>query len=572
MSGKNRNRTRIGDFKNRKALLVQPTSGGTELPVKSAALETKTKTKRTNAKIRIIVKKLSLLNKISKVMNNNNEINVDTANLSDLDVLDQTMIEFELSGNEPSIQNDSEVPEIPEEETSEEEHGTELNQNNVQNAETNEEQPRYVFETVEGGRFIIQGTSDRRVKMITLDQGGNQSPQEDSGSENENEVIELTELAEARNGTAGADNNIRNNVPAMGTNNQEINLPAATDSNKEVTAAERDYQNIINKGKELTVLMNLMESAAKTAERNTDNNDINGNQNPTPEVSEIPDEENSEEEHDAEQEKANQQAWENLSAAQKKYLETLEAGRTRRKLILRCMRHPGEVRIDPLLTEVHDLSIERLDQLQQECLSDELVRECLSDNAVVKLDRNDIPNWNRAQRRTKNDQDPTKSGEGTDSDSDEDDEVKFVGTILRSKSKYGGAIDGAGSIAPDSRDQSKVTSKGNERKCKCGEHTTGIGETECSNCKRQFLTSKDLQDHLAKIGQVCHETGCQYQYGPKPVKRRRLDVSHESNDDIPVNSDVKAPWPKFLPKTFRCLVDLPKGDILYPDSSHITFE
>ena len=186
MSGKNRNRTRIGDFKNRKALLVQPTSGGTERPVKSAALETKIK--RTNAKIRIIVKKLSLLNKISKIMDNNNKINVETANLSDLDVLDQTTIEFELSGNEPSIQNDSEVPEIPEEETSEEEHGTELNQNNVQNAETNEEQPRYVFETVEGGRFIIQGTSDRRVEMIILDQGGNQTPQRDSGSESENEV------------------------------------------------------------------------------------------------------------------------------------------------------------------------------------------------------------------------------------------------------------------------------------------------------------------------------------------------------------------------------------------------
>ena len=351
---------------------------------------------------------------------------------------------------------------------------------------------------------------------ITLDQGGNQSPQEDSGSESENEVIELTDL------------------------------PATSDSNKEVTAAERDYQNIMSKGKELTVLINQMESAANTAERNTDNNDINGNQNPTPEASEIPDKE----EHDAELEKANQQAWENRSAAQKKYLETLEAGRTRRKLILRCMRHPGEVRIDPLQTEVPDLSIERLDQLQhpgevridpmlteypdlrerldqlqQECISDELVRECLSDNAVVRLDRNDIPNWNRAQRRTNNVQDPTKSGGGTDPDSDEDDEVKFVGTILRSKSKYGGAIDGAGSIAPDSRDQSKVTSKGNERKCKCGEHTTGIGETECSNCKRQFLTSKDLQDHLAKIGQVCHETGCQYQYGPKPVKRRRLDLN-----------------------------------------------
>ena len=231
---------------------------------------------------------------------------------------------------------------------------------------------------------------------------------------------------------------------------------------------------------------------------------------------------------------------------------SLEAGRTRRKLTLRCMRHPGEVRIVPLLIGVPDLSIERWDELAQ---------ECLSDNAVVKLDRNDIPNWNRAQRRAKNDQDPTKSGEGTDSDSDEDDEVKFVGTILRSKSKYGGAMDGAGSIAPDSEGQSKVASNGNEKKCKCGEHTTGIGETECSNCKRQFLTIKDLQDHLAKIGQVCHETGCQYQYGPKSVKRRRLDVSHESNDDTPVYSDVMAPWPKFLPKTFRCLVDLPKLDL-----------
>ena len=387
------------------------------------------------------------------------------ANLSDLDVLDQTTIEFELSGNEPSIQNDSEVPEIPEEETSEEEHGTELNQNNVQNAETNEEQPRYVFETVEGGRFIIQGTSDRRVKMITLDQGGNQSPQEDSGSENENEVIELTELAEARNGTAGADNNIRNNVPAMGTNNQEINLPAATDSNKEVTAAERDYQNIINKGKELTVLMNLMESAAKTAERNTDNNDINGNQNPTPEVSEIPDEENSEEEHDTELENANLQAWENRSAAQKRYYEELEAGRTRRKLIIRCMRN----------------------------------------NAVVKLNRNDIPNWYRAHRRAKNGNDPAKLGEGTDSDSDEDDEVKFVGAILRSESKYGGAIDGATSTAFNNKEQTKKVSNSNAKKCKCGEHTTNIGETECSICKRQFLTIRDLQEHLGKIGQVCQK-------------------------------------------------------------------
>ena len=40
-----------------------------------------------------------------------------------------------------------------------------------------------------------------------------------------------------------------------------------------------------------------------------------------------------------------------------------------------------------------------------------------------------------------------------------------------------------------------------------------------------------------------------------------MDVSHESNDETPVYLDVMAPWPKFLPKTFRCLVDLPKQDL-----------
>ena len=86
-------------------------------------------------------------------MENNNEISEETVNLSDLDVLDQTTIKIELSGNEPSVQNDSgEVLEIPEEENSEEEHDTELNLNDGPNAETNEEQLRYVFETVEGER------------------------------------------------------------------------------------------------------------------------------------------------------------------------------------------------------------------------------------------------------------------------------------------------------------------------------------------------------------------------------------------------------------------------------------
>ena len=153
MTKKNRNRASAGVYKNGKALLVKPTSGNTDVLVKSATPKTKTKRKTTSVKIRIIIKKLSLLKKSSKMMENNNEISEETVNLSDLDVLDQTTIKIELSGNEPSVQNDSgEVLEIPEEENSEEEHGTELNLNDGPNAETNEEQLRYVFETVEGER------------------------------------------------------------------------------------------------------------------------------------------------------------------------------------------------------------------------------------------------------------------------------------------------------------------------------------------------------------------------------------------------------------------------------------
>ena len=309
--------------------------------------------------------------------------------------------------------------------------------------------------------------------MITLDQGGNQSAQEDSGSENGDEVIKVSEPNEAGDSKRG-------NVTTVGINNGEINVPAANDCDKEATEAERDYQNILNKGKELTVLLDLMESATGTAERKTDNNDENGNQNPNPvEVLEIPDEENSEEEHDTELENANLQAWENRSAAQKEYLETLEAGRTRRKLILRCMRNPGKVKLDPLLSlytiliGIPDPRIERWDELTQ---------ECFSNNAVVKLDRNNIPNWYRAQRNAANNRAQDKSEEHTDTHSDEDEEVKFVGAILKSESKYGGVVDGATSIARNIEERTKAPNN-NANKCKCGEHTTNIGETECSICR-----------------------------------------------------------------------------------------
>ena len=126
-----------------------------------------------------------------------------------------------------------------------------------------------------------------------------------------------------------------------------------------------------------------METATEErGERINDSDNENGNQNPDPEeVLEIPDEEDSEEEHDTELENANLQAWENRSAAQKKYLEAQES---QRKLIIRCMR----------------------------------------DDTFVVLNRNDIPNWYRAQRKATNNNDPDENWdkkEDTEFDLDEDD-------------------------------------------------------------------------------------------------------------------------------------------------------
>ena len=510
MNAKNRNRPPLGVFEDKKTVLKKPTSGNDKLPAKSAAPKKKTITKRlTNVEVGKIKILRKIVNKLTTAMNNNNEPTDEATNLSD--VFDQTTIEFELSGNEPSILEDPVVLEIPEEDTSPEEHSTEPDQNIAEaaetnaesNAETNEDQLRYVFNTVEGRNFIIQGTSDGRVEMITPDQGGNQTPQRNSGSESGNEETV---------------------------------------------------------GKESTVLSNQTGSATG---QKANNNDLSGNLNPSPEVSEMP----VMEEHDTDQENANQLAWENRSANQKKYLETLEAGRTKRKLILRCMRHPGEIKIEkiPDRPRRHPgaLTIEsRTSEFPSFEKWYEITQKCLTDNAVVLLDRNDIPNWHRAQRKAKIDRNPTKFWfGGEDTDSDEDDEVKFIGTILKSKSKYGGKIADAGSSAVYPMDKTKVASKTYGNKCNCGEHTTDIGETECSNCRRQFLTLKDLQDHLAEIGQVCHEPGCQDKYGPRPIKRRRVDLNLIFMDETPVYSDVTAPWPKFLPKSFRCLVDIPKLDL-----------
>ena len=186
---------------------------------------------------------------------------------------------------------------------------------------------------------------------------------------------------------------------------------------------------------------------------------------------EIPDEETSEEEHDIELENANQQAWENRSAAQKEYLEMIESSRTRDKLILRRQRTPsGKVKPNPLLS-LHPTLIGIPDPRMERW--DELTQECFLNNAVVRLDRNDIPNWHRAQRNTAQNKAQDKPEEHTHTDSDEE-EVKFVGAILKSDSKYGGVVDGTTTIERTTNERTKA-SNNNANKCKCGEHTTNIG-------------------------------------------------------------------------------------------------
>ena len=155
--------------------MEKPSSGNTDFPGKSVVFKTKRKT--TNVENKNNIKKLIFLRKLSEMEDNNNHVRDDEVdNLSDLDILHQTTVELELSGNEPTVENDpkadhdsDDVTEIPEEENSEEEHDTEMNPDTDQTADNNADQLRYAFETVEGERYIIQGTSDRRVEMITLD-------------------------------------------------------------------------------------------------------------------------------------------------------------------------------------------------------------------------------------------------------------------------------------------------------------------------------------------------------------------------------------------------------------------
>mgnify|MGYP001462250146 CR=1 FL=1 len=132
---------------------------------------------------------------------NNN--NMEFVKLSDLDFLEQTAIEAELCENEPTIQNITNVTNVSNEvieihdvfDTGVDDQGqeddtdpgadpdadayseadTDSDEDADAGAVTDMEQHQYVFDTVRGPQYSVQGTSDGRVKMFTLNREGIQT-------------------------------------------------------------------------------------------------------------------------------------------------------------------------------------------------------------------------------------------------------------------------------------------------------------------------------------------------------------------------------------------------------------
>ena len=129
--------------------------------------------------------------------------NIELVKLSDLDILDQTTIEAELFENEPTIQNITNVTNVSNEvieihdvlDTGEDDQGqeddtdpgadpdadaySEADTDSDGDADagtvTDMEQHQRVFDTVRGPQYSVQGTSDGRVKMFTLNREGIQT-------------------------------------------------------------------------------------------------------------------------------------------------------------------------------------------------------------------------------------------------------------------------------------------------------------------------------------------------------------------------------------------------------------
>ena len=117
--------------------------------------------------------------------------------------------------------------------------------------------------------------------MITLDQGGNQTDQEEPASENEGENI----LAAGRDLLNRIETAIEERGEIDDERDAEISLQEFRDIDRQV---DENPQH------------GFRDPSTSSDE------DKNGNQNPNPvEVLEIPEEEDSEEEHDTEREKAN---------------------------------------------------------------------------------------------------------------------------------------------------------------------------------------------------------------------------------------------------------------------------
>ena len=233
---------------------------------------------------------------------------------SDLDFLDQTAIEAELFQNEPSIQNVSnetnvsteaieihDVLDTEEEDQDQEDDtdqgadpdadsgadpdadseadtgedpdpdpvvdpavetdrygnryddsdpGTDSDEDADPGAVTDMEQHQYVFDTVRGAQYIVQGTSDGRIEMFTLDREGNQTDpvlandteepesvnsNEEPGSVNDNDNGEPGAVGVGANARASA-----NSRAGAGANNNDNEEPGTENSSENSLATARD--------------------------------------------------------------------------------------------------------------------------------------------------------------------------------------------------------------------------------------------------------------------------------------------------------------------------------------------
>ena len=492
--------------------------------------------------------------------NNNDPVN---KSLDMSDIFDQTTLEYELGENSPAVQPEGEG-EISNPVT--------VNVNNGNELFT--ERRNYSIRTVTGENYIVQGTSNRTVQVITLDRGGNP----DTESENETEVTNPADYAI---------------IPLAAGENVEVS--GALDESTVSLSANRDETNEQEEIQEI--------HAGNSSHDSTDETD----------------------EPESEREKANLIAWKTRSAKQKAYQRMLRRAREDRIMKKRCMSDPGMVvlsRIDlPITPKKKNRRFPKSPQRKAN-RSQSVTGTSNRENSQV------VVTGTTTESETEDESNETepegaralKERSGTDTDSDG--EIKFVGTVLNSESRHGGEnADGeiqqreskdtkgksksSGNKGATSRDFLTTDNTGrivrstwssspptheryldNQRilreRVEAGfkfihkprgatrllinprtfrERLEELGNSKCKICQRQFLTIADLERHLEENSprRLLGVEGCQHDSGPRS-KKPKLDT---------VYSNVVNPWPTWLPEHLRCRVDLKKLNFNRADHAFI---